>query len=84
MIKISAYITLMKQKAAAGVPYVRGGGAICPSCGAKKLRVVTTRKWKNGKRKRFHECRNSICVLSVLKINVKSFEQKKVLKSIIN
>lgn len=62
-------------KARDGVVYKRG--AKCPVCGAK-AKVITTRKWDDGTRIRYHRCSNEDCVVHSLDVNVKSVESKKV------
>lgn len=71
---VAAAIAAAIAKAQAGVDYSPRTGATCPSCGAIRLRVVTTRPWDGEARVRFHKCLSKGCLLETLRISVKSIE----------
>ena len=70
---IAGKIVLAKQQAADGVDYSPRYGALCPWCG-KKARITATRPWDESTRIRYHRCESSECVLSALRVNIKSVE----------
>lgn len=57
-----------------GVDYSAKEGAVCPTCGAAHLRVVCTKPWDGDVRLRFHRCGNPDCLLSALKVPIKSLQ----------
>lgn len=61
-------------KAREGVAYTAKDGAVCPVCGAKRLRAYKTMAWSGNVRIRYHKCVNPECVLCELGEGVKSLQ----------
>ena len=72
--KAMALIKSARRKADEGVFYNARDGAICPCCGEKHLRVVTSRAWKQDRRVRFHRCSNPDCLVGQMDLSIKSIE----------
>ena len=63
-----------KSEAEIGVDYYPKGGAECPFCHKKKIKIVTSRKWDGNFKIRYHRCNNPRCVLSQLGVSIKSIQ----------
>ncbi len=61
-------------KAREGVVYSPKKGALCPMCG-KRCPVVSSPRWVNKIKVRYHQCKNKKCVLSTTKVSVKSVQE---------
>lgn len=68
---VTAIVTLIR-KAEEGVTY-GGRGAICPACD-ERAHVITTRRWSDGMRVRYHKCKNPDCLLYGLDVTIKSVQ----------
>lgn len=73
-----AKILAAKAKADESVDFTPMDGAVCPECGTKKMPVVTSRKWKNGTRIRYHHCPNKQkCLLAIMDTSIKSVQENR-------
>ena len=74
-IAIGKVVALTKSRAGQGVDFLPKDGAVCPECGAKRLKIITTRAWENGCRVRYHRCTNTKnCMLAALGFVIKSVQ----------
>lgn len=69
-------VAAAKEKADSSVDYLPRYGAVCPECGRKKLPVITSRKWEDNIKVRFHRCPNKKngCLLAVMGVSIKSVQ----------
>ncbi|SDU38616.1 hypothetical protein [Desulfobacula phenolica] len=65
-----------KEKAAQGVDFSPRYGAVCPECGEKRLKVITSKPWKDGCKIRYHRCTNlkKGCLLAIMETTIKSVQ----------
>ncbi len=73
MKQLTKVVVSTMAKAQKGVEYVNGKGAFCPLCGERMV-IITTRRWSEGVRVRYHRCQRVTCVLAKLDLQVKSVE----------
>lgn len=71
--KIIAIVMDARQKAEKGVDYTARMGALCPVC-SKKLKIIRSEPWEQGIKVRVHKCENVDCLLSHLKLAIKSVQ----------
>lgn len=72
-------IALAKEKALSGVDYSPRLGGRCPWCG-EKAKIYKTTPWEDNARIRYHRCTRKGCVLSKMRITIKSIEIDQVTK----
>ncbi len=72
--KTISLIAMAKQKANDGIEYSRRFGAVCPVCGAQKIKTIRSDPWRDGVKIRYHRCMNSHCIAAVMSIIIKSIE----------
>lgn len=74
--QIIAVVQDTRNKAEKGVDYTASKGAICPVC-VHKLKIIRSEPWQEGTKIRFHKCDNQDCLLSHLKLAIKSIQIEK-------
>lgn len=67
---------LLVESARAGVVFDAREGAVCPSCGATRLRAYRVMPWEGGIRIRYHKCGNPECVLGAIGEGIKSLQEE--------
>ena len=70
----------MVEQARCGVTYSNKDGAVCPACGAVRLKAYKTMPWSGGLRIRYHKCTNADCVLAAMNESVKSLQEDGICK----
>ncbi|MBU4526574.1 MAG: transcriptional regulator [Desulfomicrobium sp.] len=62
--------------ARAGVIFSPRNGAVCPGCGATRLRAYKTMPWSGSVRIRYHKCGNPECILCAIGEGIKSLQEE--------
>lgn len=65
------------DRARGGVTYAPKDGAVCPGCGATRLRAYKTMPWSGSVRIRYHKCGNPECVLCAIGEGIKSLQEER-------
>jgi hypothetical protein len=66
---------LIVEMARTGVIYDSRDGAVCPGCGATRLRAYKVMPLDGGMRVRYHKCSNPECVLCAIGEGIKSLQE---------
>jgi hypothetical protein len=66
---------LIVEMARTGVIYDRRDGAVCPGCGATRLRAYKVMPEDGGLRVRYHKCSNPECILCAIGEGIKSLQE---------
>lgn len=74
--QVVAILAKVKAKADQSVDYTPRYGAVCPECGKKRMRIVSSKPWSDGVKIRYHRCGNVSggCVLAIMETTVKSVQ----------
>lgn len=77
--QVMAIVAKAKEKADQSVDYTPRYGAVCPECGKKQMKVVTSKPWHDGIKVRYHRCCNVSggCLLAMMQISIKSVQEDK-------
>lgn len=59
-----------------GVIYEKRRGAVCPGCGAVRLKAYKTMPLQDGVRIRYHKCGNQDCILGAMGEGIKSLQEE--------
>ena len=78
-IKMFALVAKAREKAATGVDYSSRTGALCPYCG-NRAKIYSTKPWEGSTRIRYHNCKNTKCLIASLGITIKSIEEDRVVQ----
>ena len=62
------FVKKAREKADKSVDYFPKDGAICPECGMKNLKTITSRPWEWDVKLRYHRCTNPDCLLCWIKV----------------
>lgn len=74
MKSIMTVVRSVKAKADQSVDFSPKDGATCPECGKKHLAVITSRRWEDGLKVRYHKCDNEKCLLANMGTSIKSVQ----------
>jgi len=77
--QVVAIVAKVKEKADQSVDYTPRYGAVCPECGKKRMKIVSSKPWQDGIKVRYHKCGNTVdgCLLAVMQATIKSVQIEK-------
>mgnify|MGYP003586355685 CR=1 FL=1 len=67
---------LVVESARAGVIFDVRDGAVCPCCGATRLKAYKVMPLEDGVRVRYHKCGNPQCFLNAIGEGIKSLQEE--------
>lgn len=77
--QVIAIVAKVKKKADQSVDYTPRYGAVCPECGKKRIKIVSSKPWQDGIKVRYHKCGNVSggCLLAIIQTTIKSVQEEK-------